>query len=275
MFALKKAIIVEDIDAWADKECKLLNSYLQNPADSTYLILNSREQKLNKITRYNYKNRAAVFYSLFEDKLQEWIRNKVKENNKTISADAVSLLINLCNTSLLEINNELSKLVIYTKDRQEITAEDIRQLTGDTKKYDIFQLIDAITSHNFPLSLKILVRLYESNEDVPSGSGKKESKGKDSRLYGFFSLLNSTIHQIYQIKFLVEQKKKNVQDLHKELGMHPFRLKKIMTHLKYYDFSRFDRMINILYGFDYKFKTSSVLKKEKLFKDLVYELCFD
>ncbi|MDD5067832.1 MAG: DNA polymerase III subunit delta [bacterium] len=295
-FSEKRLVIAENIELWKSKDLKVLDEYLKSPADFTCLVLNSQERRVGKYGK-GYPA-VSLFYPLREPELKSWIVNKVRENNKSITAEAADVLMRFCNNSLIEMNDEISKLVLYVRERGEISRKDVEAITADSRQYNVFDLLDSINQHNLAGALKIFSRLYDSYEesrkrpgaaageraggkekeesgDTPRKSPRESVKGKDNKLYGFFAFLSTTLHQIYQIKYLHEVGKKDPGEIQRELNMKETWFRNLFSQIRNYDLKKFSRIINILFQFDAQFKGAGAvfLRKEKLFQDLIYSLC--
>ncbi len=165
-------------------------------------------------------------------------------------------MIALCDNSLLEINNEVEKLLLFCKNKDRITSEDVQDLTGDIKGFDIFKLIDAVLSSQLDLSLRIFNKLFNAG-NTPSS---------------LFGLLNKSLHDIFLLKFLLEIKKMNSGEIIKKLRMNSYRYKKLTANIKTYNLGRVSRIISALFEFDYKLKSYTAYNKKRLFEKLIFSL---
>lgn len=254
VFSDKRLVILEGVDKF--KSLKPLQDYANSPSLNTILILNSDERSINNLKAKNEKMITAIFYSLFDNQLVEWVITMCQRHNKNILAGAAQKLIHLCDNSLLEINNEVEKLLIYCNNKEKITIEDVEQLIGDVKGYDVFKLIDAVLSSQYQLSLRIFKKLFEAGNNI----------------YSIFTLLNKSLHEIFLIKFLLEIKKMDYTDVISKLRMNPFRYKNITANIRKYNIKRLSQVIKALFEFDYKFKSYTAVNKNHLFEDLIYHL---
>lgn len=254
VFSDKRLVVLEGVDKY--RNWKILEEYISAPCLNTVLILNSDERHLRQLGSKGSKLKSVTFYALFDNHLMQWVMSKCKQNNKKISTEATHKLIYLCNNSLLEINNEVEKLLLYCKDKKQIDMEDVEKLIGDVKGYDIFKLIDAILSSQYQLSLRIFNKLFEAGENI----------------YSFFALLNKSLHQVFHIKFLLEKERLNSKEVIKKLGIAPYRYQNIAACTRRYDLNQISRIIMILFEYDYKFKSYSAINKNRLFEDLIYRL---
>ena len=77
--------------------------------------------------------------------LEKFINNYLYKMGKKLNKDAIPVLCELTNYSLLNIQNELDKLAIYTKDNQFITKEDVEKLVPKTLDYEVFEFTNALS----------------------------------------------------------------------------------------------------------------------------------
>lgn len=290
-FCDKKLVIVDNVEAWDAADSKLLWAYLEKPADFTCLALLSTENKLNKTPEG-----TVVFYPLYEDEMRNWIAGRVRGLGKSITPQAAGKLMALCNGLLTEVNDEIGKLILYTREKKEIALKDVEDLTADTKQYTVFELIDALIARDLKRSLKISARLYDSCEE-PRKPGRKKGKskeplpeekaaegkkvressgGKDGKLYGFFVMLSRNIQDVFFLKYLLEKERRRPEEIRSGMGIRSdYRFNKMMGQARSGRLDRYEKVIHALFRFDRQFKgmAGPVGSREALFQDLIFRLC--
>lgn len=254
-FSDKRMVVVENIDKF--KSLKTLEEYIKAPSLNTCLIICTDERSLSQIRTTTKNLKRVIFYPLFESQLVKWCIDKAKQSEKKLRPDTAQQLVNLCDNTLLEINNEMEKLIIYCNKKDEITVEDIRALIGDVKGYDVFKLIDAVFSHDFAFSLKIIKKMFQAG----------------SNLYYLFSMLIRSINEVFTIKYLLEIEHLKSDEVMKQLGMAPYRYKNIIKNIHKYKIDKYSDITKVLFEYDYKFKSYTSVDNQRLFEDLIYQLC--
>ncbi len=126
-----------------------LTNYANNFLESTILIINYKHKSLDK-RKGLYKSiskNGVVFESkrLYENQVQQWIVDQLSNKNIKISNKAVAMIVDFLGTDLNKINNELSKLIQSKKDLKEISEDEIEKYIGISKKYNNFELRNAIS----------------------------------------------------------------------------------------------------------------------------------
>lgn len=164
MMAEKQLIIVkeaQDVRNW-----DAFNGYFENPTSSTVLILAHKYKKApaNKKFFKLIKKNGEVFESkkLYENQVDAWIMNYLKERGYTITQKATMLLVESLGADLSKIANELKKLAIILGDVKAIDETHIEKNIGISKDYNAFELTNAIASRDVLKANKI-INYFEQN----------------------------------------------------------------------------------------------------------------
>ncbi len=163
----KKLLIVKNFEKIGEK--KSLAEYINNPAEFTVMIITQIGKKVDyRREPFNSLTKRGFLFEAHEQRgadLNFWVMKKAKEIGLSISQDNSQALVDIIgeHKSLLEMN--LEKLYDYSGEN-EVTTENIEQLTAVTKEYSIFNLQDAIGSGNKPEALKILYNLLDNGQEL-------------------------------------------------------------------------------------------------------------
>ncbi|MEO7763370.1 MAG: DNA polymerase III subunit delta, partial [Ferruginibacter sp.] len=155
---LKEAQQMKDIDK--------LESYAENPLNSTIFVVGHKGKTLDKRGRLykQLKKTAEIFTSdkVKDYKLQEWIGEYVRSQGYKINAKAISLLDEHIGNDLNRIVNEIEKLALNLKGKKDITEDDIEKYIGISKEYNVFELQAAIAKKDMAKAIKI-IQYFEGN----------------------------------------------------------------------------------------------------------------
>ena len=144
----KQVVIVKE--AQELKTLDMLESYFQNPLDSTILVLAHKHKKLNgnkKIAKTLKKSKkVCVFEStrLYDSQVPNWINNYLKDRNINIKPAATNLLAEYLGSDLSKISNELDKLTINLPKGTAIDKNIIQKNIGISKDFNVFELQTAL-----------------------------------------------------------------------------------------------------------------------------------
>ncbi|QVK19374.1 DNA polymerase III subunit delta [Mycoplasmatota bacterium] len=193
---------------------KRLISYIEHPNESTILIINASDIKLDKKKKINKllldKAEVLNYDNLTELEARNLISQSMKQLNVQISHDAINELIMRTECDALKLHSELNKLSFYLENKNEITLEDIRLLVCEPIENNIFSLTNLFIERKIEQSVKIYHQLLMNNEEP----------------IVFSSVLGKNFHNLYLIKqyqkkFFTEYQLKNI------LKIHPYQLKKL------------------------------------------------
>lgn len=191
-----------------------LISYINNPNDTTILIINAfgikidKRNKLYKLLITSENVQAEEFASLTEEEAEKLIIDYFHLLNCEITNIAVKELIKRCECDALRIHSELKKISFYVEDKKEITLEDIDLLVCEVLESNIFNLINSILDRKISDALKIYHQLLIINEEP----------------IVFSSILGKSFHNLYIIKQYQKQSFTEYQ-LRNILKIHPYQLK--------------------------------------------------
>lgn len=239
-------------------------NYLENPQSSTFLLIISRDLSLSssaisKSNQKSVKNQkrqpSLIFpYDLIFEKHQwvefkkfkdndyiNWITNKLESQKKKVSQNAAQILFSSFNPNLREIDGELDKLLLYSKNKDYITEDDIAQLIGQSKKYNVFELQKAVGKRNLNLSIEILTNLL---------ANERQEMLILTVLTRYFVVL----WKLYDLNL----SNTTNAEMAAKVGVNPYFLREYLEALKKYRIKEVEKAIVILNEIDEKLKSTSI-----------------
>lgn len=163
-FGEKKIVIINHPLFLSTEKSKLEHNidrfikYINNPNNSTILIINACEIKLDKKLRICKllleKAKVINCDNLTQEELEIYIEEFLKKYHLTINQDALNELIKRCECDTLRINSELQKLIFYLEDMEVITSEDIELLVSEPIETNIFNLTNYILDGKIDEAIK-------------------------------------------------------------------------------------------------------------------------
>ena len=144
-------------------EYKSFSSYATQIPDSTTLVLIDGQigSKNPLLKELSLKAQVKSFPLLKNDRLRQWIGQRMKQEGSSISAEAVSLLAKFIGSDLWIMASEINKLVLFTSGRR-IEEEDVKQLVSHVQEANVFAMVDAILESKAGVAEQLLQRLLES-----------------------------------------------------------------------------------------------------------------
>lgn len=144
-FAEKRLIVVENSGFFKSSNDELA-IYIKNMPD--YLIIIFVEEQIDKRNKL-YKSVSETGYVSEMNAqpvsvLTKWIKGLFHAENKEITGDAVTCLLDRTGASMNLIKQEIEKLVTYVDDRPVIEKQDVEAVCSTQTVSRIFEMISAI-----------------------------------------------------------------------------------------------------------------------------------
>jgi DNA polymerase-3 subunit delta len=259
MMAERRLVILKEAQYF--KAIEQLESYLENPANSTIFVICYKYKTFDarKKTLKNALKNGVVFKSekVKEYQLAEWIQQYIKTTGYELTSKACMLLIESLGNDLGRIVKELEKLGVLIEKGTIINENHIEENIGISKDYNVFELTNAVANKDNLKALKI-VDYFEHNP-----------KAADlvfviSNLFKFFS-------QIMRIHFLPNKSREAVA---KALGVHPFVAGELTNAKNKYDPRKIAANIALIHEYDLKSKGvgNTSATQGELMREMVYQL---
>ena len=172
MGADRKLIIVSGLDVNAMKASELdaLFSVLSQLDDYDYntVIINTSSDRFDYgvslkrpsalLKRFSEQLCAVYFERNTPAKLAAWVGKHFSHNGATASPAICSLVIERCGRNMFNLAHEVDKISFYvlSKGRQEVTREDVLNISIAAEEFDTFALTNAIASRRRDDALRIL-----------------------------------------------------------------------------------------------------------------------
>ena len=169
VFSNVRLLVLTGIEKLRKEPKEALIHYLENPLETTTLVLTHNDSKKMKTE----KTLAAVggcvvnFDELKRDELAVWVREKLRAKNLNGNFDAVDLLCESVGSELSALENEIEKLYLYTLEREDktISKEDVLACIGFSKEENPFELANAILACNKNKAIKLVDKLLDDGEE--------------------------------------------------------------------------------------------------------------
>ncbi len=234
LFASERLVIIKE--AGANKQVwEALNDYASRVSEDIELVL--VETAPDKRTK-TYKTLSKVakvrdFAELNEQQAREWVVEQVKSAEQIILPSDATRLVEMVGTDQWRLYHEIDKLLLL----KDTTSERINEVVEATPHANVFALIDSAL-------------------DGQSGRVMKQLRGMQTEAepYKLFGLLAS---QVFQLALLASDKTKPSDIIAKEIGTHPYPLKKMRPLAHRLTMAEVQHIVNVVAGLDMQLKTSA------------------
>lgn len=225
------------------KDLEPLESYFKKPTESTILVINYKHKKLDKrkaLYKLLSKSEKVVLFEsakLYDNKIPDWISDKVREMGFLIPPASALLLSEYLGNDLNRISNELKKLIISLKPGDIITSDLIEQNIGISKEFNIFELTKAISNKDAFRAFRI-IQYFEANP-------------KQNPLFLVIPMLFSYFMKVFLFHQVSRESK---SDASRKLGINPFFYGEYKMAAKNYPPEQLKQIIAQLHDLDLKSK---------------------
>lgn len=141
MMAERQVVIVKEAQDLT-RTIENLVSYAENPQPTTVLVICYKYKTLDKRKKLSklLKQNGVLFESkkLYENQVPDWIRRVMKGKGYTITHKAAQMLTEFLGNDLSKVNNELEKLQLIIKPKEQITPEIVEENIGICKDFNNF-----------------------------------------------------------------------------------------------------------------------------------------
>ena len=160
----KRMVILKD--ACNFKSINQLQPLIEKPISSCVLVFTDTKinQKLKFFKVLSQKGVIVKCSALKDYQLVQWIQKIVSDEQKSIDKKACEFLLQTVGTSMLDIHNEITKLMQYIGKSPSITIEDIKKITSKQHTESVFDLVNALGSSKSLLLLKSLI--YQGQSEI-------------------------------------------------------------------------------------------------------------
>ena len=165
MMATHRVVVLHGLQQLRKADWSPLEHYLEHPSASTALICSSSSSDPKKLPPRLWQDAMAVECGrLAGPKLHDWVMHTVTQRGYRMTSEALQELLYEQEPNLQTIGQEIDKLCTYVGDRQEITLDDVQEVTQTSRLQSIFALSDALGTRQIGPAFTVVERLLNQGE---------------------------------------------------------------------------------------------------------------
>ncbi len=245
------------------KKIKEIDVYLENPMQSTILVLSFKNTKnIDKRLKFykQVKQKGLIFESkkLYERDIYQWINLYLKKHELTIHPEALRLLYESIGADLSRLSNCLEKLrITLAKGQNQIQTDDISRNIGLHRDFNVFELQKALGIKDSYKAFKIV-----------------DYFGKDPRNNPMIPNIAQIFDYFLKIIKYHRVRNKSKSEIASELGIHPYFVNEYANAASNYDMRKLVAIVAIFREYDLKAKgvEANAIPEGDLMKELVYKI---
>lgn len=260
MMADRQVVIVKEAQELS-RTIDKLESYAENPQDTTVLVLCYKYKTLDKrkkVTKVLEKS-GVVFESkkLYENQVGDWLKRVLQGKKLNIEPKAVQMFVDFLGNDLSRIANEIDKLAIILRPGDVITPAIIEENIGLSKDFNPFELRKAIGEKDQYKSY-LIANHFAANP-------------KDNPIVLTIGLVFSFFSQLLQYHGLKDKNPKNVASA---LKVNPFFVKDYELAARNYPMKKVSAIVSTLKDIDLKSKGvgGNSLPQSDLLKEMLAKI---
>ena len=270
MMAEKRLVIVKNADSLLKKggasTQEVFQQYLSHPNPQSILVLHL-ESKIPKNTRLgkslSQKHiRSLEFESLADYQLANWVMGWAKQEYQLqLSEQLGQLIAQLVGNDLKLLATEIEKIGTYTSKLQgEITLDQVKDVIGNYRGFDVFELKEAINKKQLDQAFYIAQRILQ------------QSKSDTGEIIRIISFLYSDFSKLWQI-IRLQQSNTSEQNIKQQLHIgSPYYFKRLVQDARRYTLEDLEAIFNALLDADRAVKGFSTMDVSGILMLLVKRL---
>lgn len=161
LFADARFVVLRNADLLKKKEdLEILSAWISKAENSnSCLILVSDETAVDKkLENLIPKDNKKIFWEMFENQKEEWLRNLFQKQGFKIEKDAVESILELVENNTNTLRNECARFFYCFEKGHTVTEDDVEKLLAHNREETPFSLFESMTDKK----LSIAQRLEES-----------------------------------------------------------------------------------------------------------------
>ena len=175
-------VVVKNAEVIKATEEKFISKWAAScNSSSNTLVLVSDENKINtKIESLVPSVNKKIFWEMFENRKQDWVKDYFRKNGMGIISDAVDAILEMLENNTETLKNECSRFFYCFESGHTVSEEDVEKILSHNKEETAFSLFDAMCAlgepaqKRFESSLAILDKIMSSSNSskaIPTIAG--------------------------------------------------------------------------------------------------------
>lgn len=165
VMAERRVVLIREFEQMPGNELFVSYTKKPNPA-SIVLISSSGKGNTNPYRAIAAQAESAKFDALPDRALPGWITREVESHGYAIKPDAAQVLAQLAGGGLRTMATEIQKLLSFVGDRTDILAEDVLEVAGHSREFNVFELQRKVEQREFAESAQIMERMLHVSSNA-------------------------------------------------------------------------------------------------------------
>jgi len=244
----KRIVVAKNAIARGNEQlAKKLKAYLPDLPATTLLIFVEYRQLPSRHPVYvltqKGEGKALTFQAPKARALPAWVRARAKKHGGAIEPAAAARLAQNIGANLHQLDQEITKLLLYRGDAGTITLKDVKVMVPYVESIDvIFDMVDALGQRRPQTAARLLHRVLEP---------------KDKNALSIFGMIVRQYRLLIQTRWLMDQGKTEPEII-KRLSLHPYVAKKMCDQAGYFTIKQLRQAYHLLMRTDLAIKRGEI-----------------
>ena len=152
LFASFRFVVLNNAEAVKKKEdIELISEWLaSNDGNSALVLLSDEISVEKKLENLVPKENKKIFWELFQDKKESWVRSLFQRNGFRITDDAIEAVLELCENDTASLKRECERFFVCFEKDHVISADDVENILSHNREENAFTLFDAMSDFTKP-----------------------------------------------------------------------------------------------------------------------------
>ena len=161
----RRYVIVKEAQNLTAAEVKSLSRYIDNPAESSLLVLAAVDVKpTSTLVKTVEKGGRVREVTKRRDQIPGWIRGRFKEKGLQVSGKALAYLQEALGEDLIAIEGAVEKISLYHEGEEAVELDEVVLLVAPSAERSIFEMVDRVALGDADQALKLMHRLLQQGE---------------------------------------------------------------------------------------------------------------
>ena len=186
----------------------------------------------------------AEFKRLYDREIPGWIKTRMTAEGREIDPEANQMLAQIAGNDLRSLAVEIEKLITYAGERTTIKKEDVLDVGGFSRQYNVFELQKVIAGGSYPEAVRIMDRMLQL-----SSNRRGTALMVVAVLVGYFVKLRKLVE--------VKRRGESERGIAARIGVPPFYVKEYIAALRKFSVGSIESAFGALLAADFELKGGS------------------
>jgi len=171
LFNERRVVILKNFGALSLANKDHVIAGAERVSDSVVLVIETPEEKLDNarlkaLAKAAEKRGVAAPFPLLDDQETiERVMGRLKRDGYTIDPEALELLVESVGTALVDLSNEVDKIVLAAGESKTIERDTVAAVVGRYRTENLFSLLDMVGRKDPALMVRRVATLVEGGEE--------------------------------------------------------------------------------------------------------------